>query len=129
MSTAIQLDPLEIVLGHNFPVAITATKPSQGAGDRFREVPDTGLSLTAFLSLARGPTATAIHANVSIALPEIAATAAYYNEFAGANLTAHLTAYADTSTPIYLVVSDGTTIRASAECRVVSAGQLQVPAG
>lgn len=121
MSDPLQLAPILIVLGRNFPIAVSARKPSQVAGDRFRDVPDSGLSITAFLSLDNTETATAIGAGVSITLVEVGTTADYYAELLGSSITALLAAYADTDTPIYLMATNGTVARQYAECRVVSA--------
>lgn len=124
MSDALQLEPRQIVLGNNHAVPLVATKLSQVAGDRFREVPESGLSLTAIIALMNGPAATPIHASLSISVPEIGSTGTYFAEFAGANINAQLAAYADTTTDLYLLVFSGTSLRQYARCRVVSAALL-----
>lgn len=119
MSNPLQLAPVVLVLGRNQPVAISARKPSQVAGDRFRPVPDTGLTIVALLSTSSGVGAAAIHASLQITLTEVTA-GEYYGEILGADVTSHLTVYADTETPIYLVASSGSVQREVIECRVRS---------
>jgi hypothetical protein len=129
MSAPLQLEPLEIVLGANFPVPLRLTRPSQASGDRFRPIADTGRNLVAFLSLDRSQSAVAIHGTLSIALTEMGTDGSYYGDFAGAHLTTHLLPYADTETPVYLIVAEGTTVRACLECRVRSWQSMLVLGG
>jgi hypothetical protein len=119
----------ELVPDNDFIIGTRAEKPSTVAGDRFRKVPDTGLTgLTAFLSLAKGQSATAIHASLSVALTEVSGTGFYMGTILGSAITAQLASYVDTSTPVFLVIRDGTSERDYWECRVVSAKRGRVGA-
>lgn len=124
----LQLGPVDVALGNDFEVNVILEKPSHVAGERFRMVPDSGLGslVVAFFSLGNTPAAAAIHAGLTVTCFEIGATGTYSGSIGGAFITQQLGQYVGTPTPVYLLVTDGTSLRCYARCRIVASRPVRV---